>query len=375
MSTKIPLSCPPDKGKMRSIMRIIIEEPILSLPIPFHEKGILSLAKSFTDNGSRLYLSDEELSKPLFTHRMTVNRAIQNLVKLGYLEKRVESREGGKSYRSLRYLGVQHSNKLHLCLDGDDETIATNCISDSNKLHLCSPSIATNCITHSNKLHHITKRNLKDHNLKVTERVVADAPLPTEPELKNSLIDLEPVKEPLETLAEPESSGVTHPPQVSPPPLPKKKTRTAPDWSQVQAAATPEQWAAILNWQEHRKQLKKPCTPLSVMMKLNSLGSSLVASIENSIANCYQGIFPPRNHQLTADPAMVEKLMRELVDLSKAPELFHTAWQRIKPLQAFNYDGPAREEYRKQLLESPVGSKGYDIKLAQLKKTIERRTH
>lgn len=209
MSTKIPLSCPPDKGKMRSIMRIIIEEPILSLPIPFIEKGILSLAKSFTDNGSRLYLSDEELSKPLFTHRMTVNRAIQNLVKLGYLEKRVESREGGKSYRSLKYLGVEHSNKLHLCLDGDDESIATNCISDSNKLHLCSPSIATNCITHSNKLHHITERNLKDHNLKVTESIVADAPLPTEPELKNPLIDLDSVKEPLETLEEPETSDLT----------------------------------------------------------------------------------------------------------------------------------------------------------------------
>jgi hypothetical protein len=226
-------------------------------------------------------------------------------------------------------------------------------------------------VTHSHP-----RRSLEDHKEDhLEDQVVADAPLPTETELKDSLIDLEPVKEPIDTLAEPESSGVTQPPQVSPPPLPKKKTRTAPDWSQVQAAATPEQWAAILQWQEHRKQLKKPCTPLSVMMKLNSLGSSLVASIENSIANCYQGIFPPRNHQLTADPAMVEKLMRELVDLSKAPELFHTAWQRIKPLQAFNYDGAAREEYRKQLLESPVGSKGYDIKLAQLKKTIERRTH
>jgi hypothetical protein len=236
MSTKIPVSFPSDKGKMRSIMRIIIEEPILSLPIPFHEKGILSLAKSFTDNGSRLYLSDEELSKPLFTHRMTVNRAIQNLVRLGYLEKRVESREGGKSYRSLKYLGIEHSNKLHLCLDGDDESIATNCISDSNKLHLCSPSIATNCITHSNKLHHITKRNLKDHNLKVTERVVADAPLPIETELKDSLIDLEPVKEPLLTLEEPETPDLTHPPQFREPPLPEPHRFVAAELSEAHRA-------------------------------------------------------------------------------------------------------------------------------------------
>ena len=233
---------------MRSIMRIIIEEPILSLPIPFIEKGILSLAKSFTDNGSRLYLSDEELSKPLFTHRMTVNRAIQNLVKLGYLEKRVESREGGKSYRSLKYLGVEHSNKLHLCLDGDDESIATNCISDSNKLHLCSPSIATNCITHSNKLHHITERNLKDHNLKVTESIVADAPLPTEPELKNPLTDLEPVKEPFQTLEEPETSDLTQPPRDFAPPLPKKKK--AP--SRKTCFPSPEFWEAatpkLIEW-------------------------------------------------------------------------------------------------------------------------------
>jgi len=375
MSTKIPLSCTPDKGKMRSIMRIIIEEPILSLPIPFHEKGILSLAKSFTENGSRLYLSDEDLSFPLFVSRITVNRSVQKLVRLGFLEKRVESREGGKSYRSLKYLGVEHGIKLLQCSNDSEESIVSNLYNQSIKSIQCSPSIVSNLYNQSINLIHITKRNLKDHNLKVTESIVADAPLPTETELKDSLIDLDSVKEPLETLAEPEISDLTQPPRDFAPPLPKKKIRTAPDWSQVQAAATPEQWASIVQWQEHRKQLKKPCTPLSVMMKLNSLGPSLVASIENSIANCYQGIFPPRNHQLTADPTMVEKLMRELVDLSKAPELFHAAWQRIKPLQAFNYDGAAREEYRKQLLESPVGSKGYDIKLAQLKRTIERRTH
>jgi hypothetical protein len=59
---------------------------------------------------------------------------------------------------------------------------------------------------------------LEDH---LEDQVVADAPLPTEPLLKDSLIDLELVKEPLETLEEPESSGVTQPPQVPPPPLPE----------------------------------------------------------------------------------------------------------------------------------------------------------
>jgi len=206
---------------MRSIMRIIIEEPILSLPIPFHEKGILSLAKSFTENGSRLYLSDEDLSFPLFVSRITVNRSVQKLVRLGFLEKRVESREGGKSYRSLKYLGVEQSIKLLQCSNESDESIVSNLYSHSIKTIQCSPSIVSNLYNQSINLIHITKRNLKDHNLKVTERVVADAPLPTETKLKNSLTDLEPVKEPLQTLEEPETSDLTLPPQFREPPLPE----------------------------------------------------------------------------------------------------------------------------------------------------------
>ena len=233
---------------MRSIMRIIIEEPILSLPIPFHEKGILSLAKSFTENGSRLYLSDEDLSFPLFVSRITVNRSVQKLVRLGFLEKRVESREGGKSYRSLKYLGVEHGIKLLQCSTDSEESIVSNLYNQSIKSIQCSPSIVSNLYSQSINLIHITKRNLKDHNLKVTERVVADAPLPTETELKDSSTDLEPVKEPLETLAEPETFGVTQPPQVSPPPLPKKKKAL----SRKTSFPSPEFWEAatpkLIEW-------------------------------------------------------------------------------------------------------------------------------
>jgi len=299
MSTKIPVSFPSDKGKMRSIMRIIIEEPILFLPIPFIEKGILSLAKSFTDNGSRLYLSDEELSKPLFTHRMTVNRAIQNLVKLGYLEKRVESREGGKSYRSLKYVGVEHSNKLYLCSDSDDESIATNCISDSNKLHLCSPSIATNCITHSNKLHHITKRNLKDHNLKVTERVVADAPLPTKPELKDSLIDLEPVKEPLDIQEAPPIPAA--PPKAQ---KPKKPDLTI---DAVDALEVPDEVkAAAKRWFEHKQLIKNPIKVRTLLREITKYGHGLPVVVQRSISSNYDGLWPIKYQDLdeVADEAV-----------------------------------------------------------------------
>jgi len=97
-------------------------------------------------------------------------------------------------------------------------------------------------------LHHITERNLKDHNLKVTERVVADAPLPTESLLRDSLIDLDSVKEPLKTLEEPESFGVTQPPQVPLPPLPRKKKAS----SRKTSFPSPEFWAAatpkLIEW-------------------------------------------------------------------------------------------------------------------------------
>jgi hypothetical protein len=65
-------------------------------------------------------------------------------------------------------------------------------------------------------------KNINKINDKIIDKIiVADAPLPTEPELKDSLIDLELLKEPLETLEEPESFGVTQPPQVPLPPLPE----------------------------------------------------------------------------------------------------------------------------------------------------------
>jgi hypothetical protein len=369
MSTKIPLSCPPDKGKMRSIMRIIIEEPILSLPIPFIEKGILSLAKSFTDNGSRLYLSDEELSKPLFTHRMTVNRAIQNLVKLGYLEKRVESREGGKSYRSLKYLGVEHSNKLHLCLDGDDESIATNCISDSNKLHLCSPSIATNCITHSNKLHHITERNLKDHNLKVTESIVADAPLPTETELKDSLTNLEPVKEPLETLAGPESSGVTQPPRDFAPPLPKKKK--AP--SRNTSFPSPEYWASVkpnlLTWmRQHGAEGSDEVLLPWIDERLEKLeGAALsknlkFAAWDRTFMTWYRHLIPDKYKR------GFDWFVRNAVDQPR----FLEVWKKKKDLEAFGYSDEAIEGYRKTLLNFDEDSPWGGSKIKHFRKTVQK---
>jgi hypothetical protein len=87
-------------------------------------------------------------------------------------------------------------------------------------------------VTHSHP-----RRSLEDHKEDhLEDQVVADAPLPIETELKDSLIDLEPVKEPLLTLEEPETSGVTHPPQVSPPPLPEPHRFVAAELSEAHRA-------------------------------------------------------------------------------------------------------------------------------------------
>lgn len=315
MPKNIPSPSLPDKGRKR-IMRIIIEDPVLSLTdISFLEKGILALAHSFTKNGSRLYLSDEDLAVPFSTHRMTVNRAVQNLVKLGYLEKRTEARTGGKSYRSLGSLVDEHSNKMHLCLNEVNESIATNCISHSNKMHLCSPSIATNCISHSNKLHHIIKSNLKDINLKEVKEIVAAAPTPTyefpltlgEPQDLEVPLESESVKEPIEVSEAP--------PLPAAPPKAKKAKQPERGWSDVQAAATPEQWESIEMWRKHRTQMKKPCTPLSIMQNLKKYGSDLSAAIEHSIEKGWQGIFSPSRNGTHGKEPLTAGLTDKEIDL------------------------------------------------------------
>ncbi len=284
---------------MRSIMRIIIEEPILSLPIPFIEKGILSLAKSFTENGSRLYLSDEDLSFFLFVSRITVNRSVQKLVRLGFLEKRVESREGGKSYRSLKYLGVEHSIKLLQCSNESDESIVSNLYSHSIKTIQCSPSTVSNLYNQSINLIHITKRNLKDHNLKVTERVVADAPLPTESLLKDSLTDLEPVKEPLEIHEAPPISA-------APPKAQKPKKPDLP-LDAVDALEVPDEVkAAAKRWFEHKQLIKDPIKVRTLLREITKYGHGLPVVVQRSISSNYDGLWPIKYQDLdeVADEAV-----------------------------------------------------------------------
>jgi hypothetical protein len=378
MSTKIPLSCPPDKGKMRSIMRIIIEEPILSLPIPFHEKGILSLAKSFTENGSRLYLSDEDLSFFLFVSRITVNRSVQKLVRLGFIEKRVESREGGKSYRSLKYLGVEHSIKLLQCSNESDESIVSNLYSHSIKTIQCSPSIVSNLYNQSINLIHITKRNLKDHNLKVTESIVADAPLPTETELKNPLIDLDSVKEPLETLAEPETFGVTHPPQVSPPPLPKKKKAQIKEHQSLCPAPsvwlTPERMEKLKanarevpEWAElSDPNLETAIKNLSYEMHTWSEGKGIKRpgwelTFKKWLPNNAPRFFEDKQSTEATKRDKARSLFDRLVTAASDGPQFHGAFRKL-PTLAMLYDSDeAITNYREQLKPLKKGTKDYEM--------------
>lgn len=56
--------------------------------------------------------------------------------------------------------------------------------------------------------------------------------------------------------------------------------------------------AAWADWTEHRKQLKRPLTPIAIrnqFLLLKKMGEpAAIAAIRHSLANSYQGIFEPR---------------------------------------------------------------------------------
>jgi len=368
MPKNIPSPSLPDKGRKR-IMRIIIEDPVLSLTdISFLEKGILALAHSFTKNGSRLYLSDEDLAVPFSTHRMTVNRAVQNLVKLGYLEKRTEARTGGKSYRSLGSLVDEHSNKMHLCLDEVNESIATNCISHSNKMHLCSPSIATNCISHSNKLHHIIKSNLKDINLKEVKEIVADAPTPTD-EFPLTL------KEPQDSEVVQESDSLKELTKVSEaPPIPAAppKKRKEPSGRKV-TFPSPEYWAEkrpdLLIWmRDHGAQGTDEELLRWIDERLEKLeGAALskdmkYAAWDRTFMTWYRHLIPDKYKR------GFDWFVRNAVDQTKFVEV----WKKKRELEAFGYSDEGIEGYRKTLLNFDEDSPWGGNKIKHFRKTVQK---
>jgi hypothetical protein len=84
----------------------------------------------------------------------------------------------------------------------------------------------------------------------------------------------------------------------------KKELRKAAKTEKVAARPSlpewldPELWA---EWEQHRREKKKPMTPSSALKTIEQLaayraqGVDLKAAINHSIANGYQGIFPPNS--------------------------------------------------------------------------------
>ena len=84
------------------------------------------------------------------------------------------------------------------------------------------------------------------------------------------------------------------------------RTETTTETTQKKSAARPslpewldpELWA---EWEQHRREKKKPMTPSSALKTIEQLatyraqGVDLKAAINHSIANGYQGIFPPNS--------------------------------------------------------------------------------
>lgn len=84
------------------------------------------------------------------------------------------------------------------------------------------------------------------------------------------------------------------------------RTETTTETTQRKGAARPslpewldpQLWA---EWEQHRREKKKPLTPSSALKTIEQLaeyraqGVDLKAAIDHSIANGYQGIFPPKS--------------------------------------------------------------------------------
>lgn len=368
MPKNIPSPSLPDKGKKR-IMRIIIEDPVLSLTdISFLEKGILALAHSFTKNGSRLYLSDEDLAIPLCTHRTTVNKAVQKLVKLGYVEKRTELREGGKSYRSLSSLIPEHSNNLHLCSDEIDESIVANRYSHSSKTLQCSPTIVAKRYSHSSESLHIIKSNLKDINLKEVKEIVADAPTPTD-ELPLSLEEpqeLEVVQEP-DFLEKPIEISEAPPIPAAPPTKRKESagrkmsfpsveywTEKKPDllaWMRDHGAEGSDE--ALLPWIDERLE-KLEGAALSKDMKYAAWDRTFMTWYRHLIPDKYKRGF--------------DWFVRNAVDQAR----FIEVWKKKKELEAFGYSDEGIEGYRKTLLNFDEDSPWGGNKIKHFRKTVQK---
>ncbi len=213
-------------------------------------------------------------------------------------------------------------------------------------------------------------KNIHKINDKIIDKIiVADAPLPTEPELKNPLIDLDSVKEPLETLEEPETLDVTQPPRDSAPPLPKKKKTPSRNTS----FPSPEFWASVkpnlLSWmRDHGAEGSDEVLLPWIDERLEKLeGAALsknlkFAAWDRTFMTWYRHLIPDKYKR------GFDWFVRNAVDQPR----FLEVWKKKKDLEAFGYSDEAIEGYRKTLLNFDEDSPWGGSKIKHFRKTVQK---
>jgi hypothetical protein len=303
MNPRIPLPTVSDKDEKRNnrvqihdskITYWFIPPEIGALSIPLLKKNILGVVATFTRAGGECWATDTQLGEAFQWSRQKVNAAINEMVTAGLLRKDVTRLANGMTPRRLwiadsfptlsptvTTLATSH---IDLVTHGDYP-----CHLEGLPLSPTVTTLVTHGDTNSNKL----------NKEKVTERVVADAPLPNETELKDSLIDLEPIKEPLEIHEAP-------PIPAAPPKAQKPKKPDLPI-DAVDALEVPDEVkAAAKRWFEHKQLIKNPIKVRTLLREITKYGHGLPVVVQRSISSNYDGLWPIKYQDLdeVADEAV-----------------------------------------------------------------------
>jgi hypothetical protein len=313
------------------------------------ERVMLSIVHSY--QGS-CYWSISKWCEKFRQSKPTILGLIRSLEERGYLEA---IRVNGKSttYRILDETGKKSLPVKKLDRTGKETLL----VPVKNFDH-----------TGKESLPYIYKYNNNDKE-SYSNSIVADAPLPTEPLLKDSLIDLDSVKEPLETLEEPETSDLTQPPRDSPPPLPKKKKTPSRNTS----FPSPEYWASVkpnlLSWmRDHGAEGSDEVLLPWIDERLEKLeGAALsknlkFAAWDRTFMTWYRHLIPDKYKR------GFDWFVRNAVDQPR----FLEVWKKKKDLEAFGYSDEAIEGYRKTLLNFDEDSPWGGSKIKHFRKTVQK---
>jgi hypothetical protein len=313
------------------------------------ERVMLSIVYSY--QGS-CYWSISKWCEKFRQSKPTILGLIRSLEERGYLEA---IRVNGKSttYRILDETGKKSLPVKKLDRTGKETLLAP--VKNFDR-------------TGKESLPYIYKYNNNDKE-SYSNSIVADAPLPTETELKDSLIDLDSVKEPLETLEEPEISDLTHPPRDSAPPLPKKKKTPSRNTS----FPSPEYWASVkpnlLTWMRQHgaegsdKELSGWIDERLEKLEGAALSKNLkFAAWDRTFMTWYRHLIPDKYKR------GFDWFVRNAVDQPR----FLEVWKKKKDLEAFGYSDEAIEGYRKTLLNFDEDSPWGGSKIKHFRKTVQK---